>query len=142
MKLSMASDATPYLIDANVYLGLANKQDTLHSQARTVLGELQNQGSTFVLLDHVIQEILTVLLYSSQHTLVESFMDEVVGDANFFLVDTPIEWLKDAVALATEHRFKPKMSTIDWLLLSRSITTGAPILTFDKQLLAASKKLC
>lgn len=142
MKLFMASDVTPYLIDANVYLGVANKQDSLHSQAQTVLDELQSQGSTFILLDHVIQEILTVLLYSSQHALVESFMNEVVGDVNFFLVDTPIEWLRDAVALANEQRFKPKMSMIDWLLLSRSITTGAPILTFDKQLLVVSKKLC
>lgn len=137
----MASDVTPYLIDANAYLGIANKQDSLHSQAKTVWNKLQSQGSSFILFDHVIQEILTVLLYSSQHALIESFMDEVLDDTSFFLVDTPTEWLKDAVTLATEQHFKPKMSTIDWLLLSRSIATGAPILTFDKQLLAASKKL-
>ena len=93
------------------------------------------------MFDHVIQEILTVLLYSSQYALVESFMNAVRGDANIVIVDTPIGWLDNAITLAASRRFKPKLSCIDWLLLSRSIATGVPILTFDKQLLAASKKL-
>ncbi|MBI4435666.1 hypothetical protein HY630_03270 [Candidatus Uhrbacteria bacterium] len=138
----MASAAIPYLIDANVYVGFTNNEDSLHAQAMATLLELQNKGSLFILFDHVIQEILTVFLYSSQNTLVELFLDEAMSDLNVLTVDTPIEWLTDAMTLAAKHHFKPKMSTIDWLLLSRSIATGAPILTFDKQLLAASKKLC
>ncbi len=137
----MALAGTPYLIDANVYIGLANRADSLHSQAETILHELTQQGSTFILLDHVMQEILTVLLYSSQNVLAESFMNEVNADMNVVPIDTPIEWLRDAIDMAAERSFKPKMSAIDWLLLSRSKVTGTPILTFDKQLLTAHKNL-
>lgn len=138
----MASRAIPYLIDANVYLSFANQQDSLHARAVTVLDELRSRGCTLVFFDHIIQEILTVLLYASQHTFIKSFMNEVLIDVNVLPVDTPIDWLRDATALATKQDFKPKMSLIDWLLLSRSVATGVPILTFDKQLLAATKKLC
>ncbi len=88
-----------------------------------------------------MQEILTVLLYSSQNVLAESFMNEVNADMNVVPIDTPIEWLRDAIDMAAERSFKPKMSAIDWLLLSRSKVTGTPILTFDKQLLTAHKNL-
>jgi predicted nucleic acid-binding protein len=138
----MASDATPYLIDANVYLGLANSHDSLHVQAQEAISHLEKHGCSYILLDHVIQEILTVLLYSSHGELIEAFLERAFGSANIFPVDTPIEWLQAAAAMARENQYKPKMSLIDWLLLYRSKTTGAPILTFDKQLLAASKKLC
>lgn len=138
----MASAAIPYLIDANVYLGFTNTDDSLHHQARELINGLRSQGSSFILLDHVIQEILTVLLYGGHHALIPPFMETFLIDQSVFPVDSPISWLSDAIALANQEHFKPKMSTIDWLLLSRSITTGAPILTFDKQLLAASKKLC
>ena len=138
----MASDATPYLIDANVYLGLANSRDTLHAQAQEAISQLEKIGGSSILLDHVIQEILTVLLYSSHGELVEPFLEKAFGSTNVLPVDTPIEWLQEAAAMAKQNQYKPKMSIIDWLLLSRSKTTGAPILTFDKQLLAASKKLC
>ncbi|MBI4591946.1 hypothetical protein HY733_00665 [Candidatus Uhrbacteria bacterium] len=69
-------------------------------------------------------------------------MNDLITDASVFPIDTQITWLHDAVTLATKQKCKPKISLTDWLLLSRSQATGAPILTFDKQLLAASKKLC
>ena len=138
----MASAATPYLIDANIYLGFTNEEDSLHAKAKDLIEELNRNGSSCVLLDHVIQEILTVLLYGGQHASIRSFMETFLIDQNVFPVDTPISWMNDAISLATQQNFKPKMSLTDWLLLSRSLMTGAPILTFDKQLLAASKKLC
>lgn len=138
----MASDVTPYLIDANVCLGFADDQDSLHSKALATINELIQKGSTFILLDHVIQEILTVLLYSSQGNMIDPFLMMAFNDPHILPIDTPIEWLRDAASLATDSNFKPKISMVDWLLLSRSIATDAPILTFDKQLLAASKKLC
>lgn len=138
----MASDAIPYLIDANVYLGLANSRDSLHTQAQEAIARLDKEGGSSILLDHVIQEILTVLLYSSQGELAGPFLERAFGSPNVFPVDTPIQWLQEAAAMAKQNDYKPKMSIIDWLLLSRSKATGTPILTFDKQLLAAYQKLC
>ena len=138
----MASAATPYLIDANIYIGFINEEDSTHESKKNLVEDLNRNGSSFVLLDHVIQEILTVLLYRDQQASIRSFMETFLIDQNVFPVDTPISWMNDAITLATQQKFIPKMSLTDWLLLSRSIVTGAPILTFDKQLLAASKKLC
>ncbi|MCR4314164.1 MAG: PIN domain-containing protein [Candidatus Uhrbacteria bacterium] len=134
--------AIPYLIDANVYLGYVNEHDSLHDQADEVITNHLNAGSTFILLDHIIQEIATVLLYRREHEILDSFIKSLSSDEKLFIVDTPIIWLENAVVLAKKQSYQPKISMTDWLLLSRSIITGAPILTFDKQLLAASKKLC
>jgi predicted nucleic acid-binding protein len=137
----MGLDGTPYLIDANVCIGIVNESDALHSNAKNVLTKLKKRGHTFVLLDHVIQEALTVLLYSSRYKAIDPFTQELFTDPNVFAVDTPIDWLFDALDMAKRYNFNPKMSLTDWLLLSRSKATGAPILTFDKQLIVAHKNL-
>lgn len=138
----MESAGTPYLIDANICLGFINQTDTLYLASKKLVERSRANGSSFVLLDHVIQEILTVLLYRNQQDAIETFMKVFMVDPQVLLIDSPISWLQEATTLAKQQAYHQKMSLTDWLLLSRSLTTGIPILTFDKQLLAASKKLC
>jgi predicted nucleic acid-binding protein len=52
----MASAVIPYLIDANVYLGLANAHDSFHDRATSTFKTLQRQRSMFILLDHVFKK--------------------------------------------------------------------------------------
>lgn len=132
---------TPYLIDANICLGFLNESDSLHTQSKNLVEHLRMRGNSFVLLDHVIQEILTVLLYQKQYFSIDSFIQTFLIDQSVLPVDSPISWLEDATHLAKQRDYHPKMSLTDWLLLSRSMETGTPILTLDRQLLNASKML-
>lgn len=134
--------AIPYLIDANVLVGAYDSSDAHHDASLNMLVDLVEAQGTGIVLDHVIQEVITVLLYRSANTHAKEFLSRLVTDPLFFVVESTFSWIQDALALAEMQHFRPKISTTDWLLLSRSISTDAPILTFDKQLLAASKKLC
>ena len=138
----MALTAIPYLIDANVLIGAFDTKDALHEQAFSILSDLVVVGGTGVVLDHVIQETLSVFLYRSANELASQLLERLQSDPSFFTVETPLIWMQESIDLAKQQRFRPKISLTDWLILYRSFVTGAPILTFDKQLLAASKKLC
>lgn len=138
----MESKKITYLVDANVCVGFFDQDDKLHHQAQEALKTIRSQGTSVLLLDHVIQEALTVMLYNGKNDEALYFIESAFRGQDLDVVDTPAEWLQDAMHLAQSQSYKPKMSTVDWVLLSRSVATGIPILTFDKQLLVASKKLC
>lgn len=138
----MALAAIPYLIDANVLVGAYDSSDTHHNASLKTLIDLIEAQGTGIILDHVIQEVMTVFLYKSANLPAKDLLYRLTTDPLFFVVESTFNWIQDALTLAETQNFLPKISMTDWLLLSRSIVTGTPILTFDKQLLAASKKLC
>jgi predicted nucleic acid-binding protein len=141
MKFAMVLDETHFLIDANVCIGYVNRDDALYAQAHQAISHIRKGDFSVFILDHVIQEVLTVLLYRNKPELVKHFMDFIDNDPTIHAIDSPINWIRDSIKLASKQLFQPKMSLIDWLLLSRSLSTGIPLLTFDKQLLNAHKKL-
>lgn len=137
----MELDANQYLIDANIIVGLLDSNDHLHNQIRSLKQKIVVNGIHGWIFDYVVQEVMTVFLYKSANHLVKRVIPLLHTDPLVTMIDCPIFWLHEAIALAEDQKFQPKMSATDWLLLSRSLVTGVPILTFDQQLLTASKKL-
>ena len=130
----MALEETRILIDANIFVSFLNEADSEHDHAQKEVSMLEEKGAVFIVLDHVIQETLTVLLYKYQGTNTHRFWNMIEEKSTIATIDTSLLHLKSALDLASQSSFQPKLSLTDWLLLFLSKHWQIPLLTFDKQL--------
>lgn len=90
--------------------------------------------------DYVIQEVITIFLYKKQHALIAELMTTIQKE-NVEIITVESIFLKSLLKFIDSAGYKPKLSLADWSLLFLTEELGIPLLTFDKQLAAAYRKL-
>lgn len=137
----MALDETRILIDANIFVSFLDENDSLHERASNDVFHHENAGITFILLDHVLQEVLTVFLYRNMGQQAENFWHILQTKENIAVIDTSLLHIESALSSAKKFNYRPKMSLTDWLLFFLSKHWNIGIFTFDQQLKNAALKL-
>lgn len=134
----MALNADAVLVDSSVWIAFFDKDDVHYNKAKALFDLVA--PATLLLTDYVVQEIITIFLYRDQKILLDELMItlerpdiEIISVENYFL--------KQTIRFADEHEYKPKISLTDWLLLFLAKELGFNLLTFDKQLANATKRL-
>lgn len=124
-----------FLIDTCVWISFLNENDTNHQKAVTFFSGLsKDQVSLF---DYIYCETLEVLKRKHNLEICKKFLD-LLGR---WYVDIDIS-KKEYLLAATRHLFGHKdLSLTDCLLLSTGIKRKLQLITFDKNLQNAWKKL-
>lgn len=124
------------LLDTSVWVALMNKDDACHTASRSIVEKFNYED--LELFDHIYGEVLTVLRLKTTQENCEKFISylKYIGIRLNFSS-------KKSFFLAQELFFAfPKISFIDSLLMAFAKENNAEIITFDKSLQKAWKKIC
>ncbi|HSU72994.1 MAG TPA: PIN domain-containing protein [Candidatus Binatia bacterium] len=118
------------VLDASVALGLANSTDVHHARAKTLLSELQSDGSRLLLTDYVFNEIIGVMLRKVGKKKAMAFGEYLLQST--FIAHTDGAMLKDAWSLFTKTTLG--LSLVDCALVVTAKRAHAKgIATFDNE---------
>ena len=137
----MALEETLSLIDTNVLLALMDPKDSLWKKANAAFDQLKQKQKSLILLTPVIEETVTFLFYKQRGELAKEFIDSSHLDPSIIVRDVDAHTQRQAFDLASRHRYQPKISLTDWILLFLSLTWKIELVTFDKQLHNLWKRL-
>ncbi len=129
----MASGAS-VCIDANVWIAYFDLDDSLSSKACALLDQVLASEQHFIITTLVIQEALTVFLYSAKPKAAKLFLDFIEQHPLATIVVCDFDMIQKSIAYAERARWKPKLSLTDWSLLYGASVAGYTLLTFDRQL--------
>lgn len=126
----MASDHC--IIDSSLFVAFYRDVDALHADALRVMGDLSN--SVLIVHPYVIQETTTVLTYQCGLVVAKHFVSDLARSDN---VIVPAVDARYDMQRFTD--IKKRISFTDATLIELARTTGARIVTFDKQILSLSR---
>lgn len=121
------------VIDSSVFVAFYRDVDTLHRDALRVMQELS--ADVLIVHPYVIQETATVLTYGAGLTVAKKFLSDVATASNIII--PPVNIQRD-IQLFSYSR--AKLSFTDIALIGLAKEMGVPLITFDRQMLALSKK--
>lgn len=136
----MESNLKAVVVDANVWIALLDKQDSLYDKAYTILKSFD--AKTQVLLtDYVIQEVMTVLLYKNRQRVINTFLRYIEDEPRFITIGIDPEFFSSVTKFIADRKYSPKISLTDWSLLFLQTYFAVNLVTFDKQLAHASRRI-
>lgn len=142
MKLCMASSAEHYqLVDANIWIAYFNQADPQSAKAKQYVHNLEDSNDRVLVTDFVLQETVTILLYKNQSKAVGQFLNYIRDRDNIEIVSIDSDLWNTTFKYIQGYKFKPKLSFTDWSLLFLADEFNFNLLTFDKQLANAHKRL-
>lgn len=121
------------VIDSSVFVAFYRDVDTLHREALQVMQELSSD--ILVVHPYVIQETVTVLTYGAGLPVAKKFLTDITTASNIIIPSLNIQ--RD-IQLFSYSR--AKLSFTDIALIGLAKEMGVPLITFDRQMLALSKK--
>lgn len=124
-----------YVIDSSVLISFYAKNDSMHSEALTVIEDI---GLAKILLHpFVVQETVTVLTRKAGLDMAHRFIDDILKSENVQLIYHDIE-----NELEVFKATGSKMSLTDIALANAAQIREAVLVTFDKELMhfAASRR--
>jgi len=136
----MALGVNYLLIDANVWLAFFIEDDPYHRTADQALELLIQQDRGGFITDFVLQEIITILLYRKKIQAAELFLKYIQQD-QIELFNLDAACFHQIMTFIQQHHYQPKLSLADWSLLFLAKECSLELMTFDKQLYNAYKKL-
>lgn len=75
-------------VDANVFVALANKNDSTHQRANRLLARLEKENPKFFTSSDVVKEAATIISQRVAHKSAVSFLNEIeIGDITVIFVD-------------------------------------------------------
>lgn len=117
------------IIDSSVFVAFYRDVDSLHVEAERIMRELS--GETLVVHPYVIQETATVLTYRCGIKIAHQFLADVIAADNIIIPAVDPRYDIDRFM-----EVDAKMSFTDIALIELARTTGARIITFDRQMLS------
>ena len=125
-------ESSHYLIDTSVFVAFYRDIDASHADALRIMGELAEH--ILIVHPYVIQETATVLASRSGIAVAKRFLEDIAAATNVVIpaVDARYD-IGRFIAL------NKRMSFTDIALVELSRTTGARLITFDKQMLSFFK---
>lgn len=121
------------VIDSSVFVAFYRDIDTLHHEALRVMQELSSD--TLIVHPYVIQETATVLTYGVGLPVAKRFLVDITTASN---ITIPSLNIQQDIKLFSYSR--AKLSFTDIALIGLAKEMGVPLITFDRQMLALSKK--
>ncbi len=122
-----------HLVDSSVWVALFLNFDTQHRKAEQTIEKL---SSTIYLPYCVIAEVVSILAYKHSKQLADNFIAYAEDNRDLKIINN------DALE---EMNFYPtvlnKLSFVDAALIFLSGKLDAPLVTFDKQMERAAKKI-
>lgn len=117
------------IVDSSVFVAFYRDVDAQHEDALRIMRDLSE--STLVVHPYVIQETATVLAYRVSLKVAKEFLADILSAANVVIpaVDARYDM----------NRFmdiKKKISFTDAALIELARSTGADLITLDRQVLA------
>lgn len=136
----MESSVKAVVVDANIWIALIDKQDSLHDQAYEILQEIDEE-TQILLTDYVVQEVITVLLYKKRSQLIQGFLKYFRSNPHIISISIDTDFFDSITKYIEKQNYSPKLALTDWSLLFLADYFEIHVLTFDKQLANACKKL-
>ena len=121
------------VIDSSVFVAFYRDIDALHRDALRVMQELSSD--VLIVHPYVIQETATVLTYGVGLPVAKKFLTDITTASNIII--PPLNIQQD-IKLFSYSR--AKLSFTDVVLIGLAKEMGVPLITFDRQMLALSKK--
>ena len=130
------ADSRKTLVDANVFIAVLNKDDTLHERAVALWADLKREKRELVTLNVVASEALTVLSQRGSKMLALELADTLYGagenDIDMIYADKTLE--EKALERFRSIRSK-NMSFVDTIILATLEQYAIPALaSFDRTL--------
>lgn len=122
------------VIDSSVFVAFYRDIDTLHTDALRVMQDLS--GAVLVVHPYVIQETATVLAYGSGLLIAKQFLADITASSDIFIPTLDIQ--RDIRLFSNSSA---KLSFTDLALIGLAKEMGIPLVTFDRKMLALSKKI-
>lgn len=129
------------IIDANIWVAFFDEGDALHKDAKKYMVDIPSKNANVIVTDYLIQEIITVFLYKNQPSSVKKFLDFLKTERLVATVGIDTKLLDEVMRFIDTYSFKPKLSLTDWSLLFLAQTFEFELITFDKQLMNAHRRL-
>ncbi|MDB5237602.1 MAG: hypothetical protein JWL88_704 [Parcubacteria group bacterium] len=121
------------LVDSSVLVASRNNKDSLFNQA---IEALRSAEKPLILHEYVVLETATVLMTRAGKPLADTFVNNVLGNADFQLLRSSEADFISTIEAFTQTRTKLSFTDVALLTLSSQYT----ILTFDKALERAIRK--
>ena len=120
------------IVDSSLFVAFYRDVDALHADALRIMRELAE--STLVVHPYVIQETATVLAYRCSVAVAKQFLTDIVDATNVVIPAVDVRY-------DIQHfmSIKTKISFTDIALIELARTTGARVVTFDRQILSFFK---
>ncbi len=131
--MGQPNNASPAIIDANIWIALFHRTDTLHKQAVGIMQLLEENAIPLILPTFIIQEVMTVLLYKKQSRLIDVWF-EFIETNHVKILHTDDETPQRTHQMMKAKKYTPKLSYTDWYLFTLSRDQHWPVVTLDKQL--------
>lgn len=121
------------IFDSNIYVAAFLADDSQHQAAKKIVEKTKED----ILIPYVVfSEVLTVLTYKHSKDLAEAFLDYVLQDQRFTIIDN---------ASLEEFAFwrsqKAQLSFADFSLIFLAKKYNARLMTFDKELEKLASKI-
>lgn len=129
------------LIDSSVWIAYFDKKDIFSEKAKARLQNIFQERAPLFLTDFVIQEILTVLFYKQKNKIAEVLFDFIEFQTNIQIISSSEKNMRETLLFAKQRQYKPKLSFTDWNLLFLARQLHLEVITFDKQLHNAYKRM-
>lgn len=116
------------LFDTNVWVAIANEEDSLHDKAMRAFARAKRP---ILLPEYVLVETGNILTYRAGKPFADKFLDEAIHNADIELLFAGKETALHAIRFfqSAPH---PGLSFVDTFLLY--LSKGYDVITFDKQL--------
>lgn len=137
----MAKKDNKYLVDSNVWIGFYKSNDALHEQATHTLQQIERLGAQIIISNFIIQEVFTVLSLAANNKKSFKFYDTVTHVKHVYSLDIDKSWLEETTELIRVQKLSSSLSLVDASNLVLCAAFGLELVSFDKQLMAAYKKL-
>ncbi|HXK39046.1 MAG TPA: PIN domain-containing protein [Candidatus Paceibacterota bacterium] len=121
------------VIDSSVFVAFYRDIDALHTDALRIMQELSEY--TLVVHPYVIQETATVLTYGAGLSVARQFLVDITAASNIVI---PAIGIQNDIRLFLD--ISSRLSFTDVALIGLAKEMGIPLITFDRQMLALSKK--
>lgn len=122
------------LIDTNIFISAFAEEDQRHKEALKIL----KGAGKIVLLDYVLNEIATVLLFKYGRDHMRRIIEYIINSDNIELVQLNLDELVESMGNFMNQ--EKGLSFIDMALLTLSRTRKLKLITFDKELAQFAKE--
>jgi predicted nucleic acid-binding protein len=121
-------------------VALYSEDDALHRQAKVVIKDIDERGST-VVTNFIVQEVFSVLSRVKGQTTALQFYDFITHNKAVDLIDINSHFLDQVIKFIHSRHMRKSLGLIDYSVIFFSALLECPVASFDKQLLQSAKKV-
>lgn len=128
-------------LDSNIWIGLYNKDDSLHSKAKQIISELDNRKAQVIVTNFIVQETFTVLSKKMGQNSAVAFYEMISNNEYVLQMDIDKVFMQKIVDFIARKKFNKSLGFIDYSNLFLAHEFDLELVTFDETLLKVYQEM-